>query len=138
MTGLAALQSALAAEHAAIFVVGALGARSSPSEQSGLHEQLTDAYRAHVDRREALIAAVRDLGADPVAAEPAYDVPTGLGTSRVLRRHALRIQRACATAYTHLVANTAGDTRRLGIEALLDCAQRELDFGGQPRPLPGL
>ncbi|MDN5743836.1 MAG: ferritin-like domain-containing protein, partial [Nocardioidaceae bacterium] len=64
----AALQTTLAAEHAAVFVYGALGARTSLSGQPALYRALTAAYSLHRDRRDELSARVQTAGADPVAA----------------------------------------------------------------------
>lgn len=138
MTVVDALQQALAAQHAAVYVYSALGAQASRDDQPGLHTNLTAAYRAHLERRNALETMVRSLGADPVAAEPAYRLPADLTTGRAIARAALRVERASAAAYAHLVANATGDARRFGINALLDAATRELEFGGRPRRLPGL
>lgn len=133
-----ALQAALATEHAAVFVHGVLGARTPQSAQPALHDALTAAYRAHQGRRARLVERLEELGEDPVAAEPGYRVPPDLSGARALRDRALRLERDCAAAYAHLVASTTGPDRELGITWLLDAATRELDFGGQPRRLPGL
>lgn len=136
--GPVALQAVLATEHAAVFVHAVLGARTSRSAQPTLHTAITAAYRTHQDRRSRLMSRLRDLGEDPVPAEPGYRVPADLSGATALRGRALRLERDCAAAYAHLVATTAGPDRELGITWLLDAALRELDFGGDPRRLPGL
>lgn len=133
-----ALQAALATEHAAVFVHGFLGARTSRSDHPGLFDALTAAYRTHQERRARLESRLRELGEEPVPAEPGYRVPAGLTDVSGLRSRALRVERDCAAAYAHLVATTAGQDRALGVDWLLDAATRELDFGGRPRRLPGL
>lgn len=133
-----ALQTVLAGEHAAVFVHGVLGARTSRSQDPVLSDALTAAYRAHQERRARLVSRLRDLGEDPVPAEPGYRVPAGLSEAPALRERALRLERDCAAAYAHLVASTTGEDRALGVTWLLDAATRELDFGGRPRRLPGL
>ncbi|QYJ05556.1 ferritin-like domain-containing protein [Nocardioides panacisoli] len=133
-----ALQEALAAEHAAIFLHSALGARTSRSDAPDLAEALTAAYRVHLQRRSRLIARLDQLGADPIAAEPGYRIPADLNGTGAVRRRALRVERDCAATYAHLVATTTGTDRDLGISWLVDAATRELDFGGKPRRLPGL
>lgn len=133
-----ALQVGLAGEHAAVFVLGYLGAQTSASARPDLFGALTDAYAAHRGRRDQLAAMLRDQGAQPVAAEPAYqldDVSGGSGTAVADR--ALAVERACGTAYGLLVASSTGAQRRWALEALLDSAVRELSFGGEPRPWPG-
>lgn len=133
-----ALQSVLAAEHAAIFLHSTLGARISRSAQPALHDALGAAYRAHQQRRSRLMARLEQLGEDPVPAEPGYRIPADLTAPPAVRRRALRLERDCAAAYAHLVATTTDADRELGITWLLDAATRELDFGGTPRRLPGL
>ncbi|WP_435771965.1 DUF4439 domain-containing protein [Nocardioides sp. SYSU DS0651] len=136
--GAPALQAALAAEHAAVFVYGALGAQASQSATPALHAALTEAYVVHRDRRDELDAMVAAVGAEPVAAEPGYDLPADLRSPAAVTARALRLERAAATTYAHLVASTSGDARAWAVDALRDAAVRALRFGGGPEQLPGL
>ena len=138
MTGWAALQTALAAEHAAVFVYGALGAQTSRSGDPALYAELTAAYTVHQERRDALTRAIRGAGGEPVAAEPGYELPADLSTPVAVARRALALERSCAATYAFLVASTSGERRRWAVQALLDAAVRELRFGGEPERLPGL
>jgi hypothetical protein len=133
-----ALQTALAAEHAAVFVYGALGGQTSQSAAPTLYADVTDAYVTHRGRRDRLIALIEDAGREPVAAEPGYDLPADLSTPTAIADRALRLERACAATYAFVVASTTDDVRKWAIDALLDTAVRELAFGGQPQRLPGL
>jgi 3-methyladenine DNA glycosylase/8-oxoguanine DNA glycosylase len=146
MTALDALQRTLAGEHAAIFVLAALGGRASTTTPTAsdhaLREALDRAYDAHVDRRDQLRTMVTAAGGDPVAAEPAYRLPAAVTAAAAgpisIAAAALRIQRACATTYAALVAATEGEERRWAVEALLTIAVGEAAFGGEPEALPGL
>lgn len=134
----AALQDVLAAEHAAVYVLAVLGAQTSQSRQPSLYDQVSSAFIVHRIRRDELIATLEGLGAEPVAAEAAYRVPTDLSTSALIEATALRIERGCAAAYAYAVANTTGARRAWQTAALLDAAAREIGFGGVPETLPGL
>ncbi len=138
MTGIRALQATLAAEHAAVFVYGALGGQTSQSASPGLYADVTDAYLTHQQRRDELTTVIAKAGAEPVAAEPGYDLPADLSTPAAVEARALRLERACAATYAFLVASTQGAQRRWAIAALRDAAVRELAFGGSAEPLPGL
>lgn len=133
-----ALQTTLAAEHAAVFVYGALGGQTSRSATPVLYATVTDAYVTHRGRRDELIDRIVAAGHDPVAAEPAYDLPADLSTPAAVSGRALAMERACAATYAFLVASTTGSARAWAVDALLDTAVRELGFGGRPEPLPGL
>jgi hypothetical protein len=133
-----ALQRTLAAEHAAIFVLGALGGRASNLTAAPLRSALSAAYDAHVERRDQLRTMVTTAGGDPVAAEPAYRLPHPLTTADQIEAEALRIERACVTTYAALVAASAGPDRRWAVEALVATAVGETAFGGRAEPLPGL
>ena len=130
-----ALQTTLAAEHAAVYVLATLGGRASQDET--LLAAISGAYAEHRLRRDQLTTSIIDRGADPVAAEAAYDVPR-LDSPRDVERAAVDLERACAATYAYLVANTAGADRRLAIAALNDAAVRELAFRGTPETFPGL
>ena len=133
-----ALQSTLAAEHAAVYVFAVLGGRAAVLGESPLRPALATAYDTHLARRNRLQAVVRDAGDEPVAAEPAYDVPRPLTTPAQIAAEALRVERACVSTYAALVAAATGADRAWAIETLSAGALSELTFGGPPQPLPGL
>jgi hypothetical protein len=142
-SGLDALQRTLAGEHAAVFVLAALGGRASALSAPSLHSALDAAYDAHLQRRDRLRVMISTAGGDPVAAEPAYRLPgssTGPSTAAAaqIEDEALRVERACATTYAALVAATAGADRRWALDALVDTAVGEAAFGGAPEALPGV
>jgi hypothetical protein len=132
-----ALQTALAAEHAAVHVYGALGAQTSQSAAPALFAAVSSAYAEHRARRDLLVGEIVALGAIPVAAAPAYELPAGPGTPVAVTRAALELERRCATTYAWLVANTVGVKRRWAVEVLTHTAVRELVFRGTPEMLPG-
>jgi hypothetical protein len=132
-----ALQTTLAAEHAAVYVYGLIGSRTSQTAEAPLYLALRAAYEAHRERRDTLIGEIAALGATPAPAAPAYTPPAGLDTTDGRYQAALALEQACASTYAALVAATAG-SRRLGAIALLnDAAARELSFRGTPEIFPG-
>jgi hypothetical protein len=141
-SGLEALQRTLAGEHAAVFVLAALGGRASGLTAPALRSALVTSYDVHLQRRDRLRVMISAVGGDPVAAEPAYRLPgsvDGPPTSTAqVEDEALRVERACATTYAALVAATAGTQRRWAVGALVDTAVGEAAFGGAPEALPGL
>jgi rubrerythrin len=68
---IAALQAALAAEHAAVWAYGLIAAYL-PAERA---EAVADAATAHRARRDATERLLSGAGVEPVPAEPAYRVP---------------------------------------------------------------
>jgi len=132
-----ALQTALAAEHAAVYVLGELGGRTSQSANPQLFGTISAAFAAHRVRRDELTTAITDLDAEPVAAEAAYDVPSGLARAERITRVARETEQACATTYAWLVANTVDEMRRWAITALNETAVRVLTLRGTPEMFPG-
>ena len=131
------LQTTLAAEHAAVFVYGVLGGRTSRTATPDLYDAVSSAYAAHRARRDRLVREITDQGGTPVAAEPAYETPRPLDTADQVARAALDVERGCASTYAWLVANTRGGERRRAIAALNETAVRELVFRGTPEMFPG-
>ncbi len=138
MTPVEALQKALAAEHAAVYLYGLLGARSSQSRQPSLFRRLTDAFEDHRATRDRLTVLVSRSGADPVAAEVDYDVPGPTGTAVQIEAVARTVEQRVTLVYGELVENTAGTDRSWAITALDAAALRELAFGVAPSDFPGL
>ena len=138
MKPLEALQSALAGEHAAVYVYGVIGGRVSLSSESALANQVRTAYTLHRGRRDQLIAMVRAVDEEPVASEVSYQLPNMASTPRLLRAAALELEDRCVAVYADLVGSTSGANRQWAIDALNDAAVRELGFGASPEPFPGI
>jgi hypothetical protein len=132
-----ALQTTLAAEHAAVYVLTLIGSRTSESAEPELYAALRAAYEAHRDSRDRLIGEIARLGATPIPAAPAYTPPPGLDTTEGRYGAALTVERACASTYAALVGVTSGDRRLEAIGLLNDVAARELSFRGTPEIFPG-
>lgn len=129
-----ALQEALAAEHAAVWIFALLGGQAS--EDDRLFADMRDAYEVHRARRDDLVATLTKLGETPVASEIGYRVPETATRARVLAV-ARRTEDRCAARYADLVARTDGERRAWAIEALTDAAIRQLRFRGSPEIFPG-
>ncbi|GAB2753278.1 ferritin-like domain-containing protein [Nocardioides salsibiostraticola] len=137
MSYLEALQETLAAEHAAVYVIGVLGAQTSQNQSPGLYETLTESYAEHRAARDRLVGLVIGAGGEPVVAETAYALPDDLSRSDVLERRALEVQRTLATSYAALTASSTGSDRRWPIARLQATAVRELALGGAAQLFPG-
>jgi hypothetical protein len=133
-----ALQQVLAAEHAAVYVLGVLGGRAAHLPAPLLHAAIGTAYAVHDGRRDLLETMITDAGAQPLPAEPAYALTRRLGTAGQVASAALRVERRCLTTYGALVAASTGASRRWAVGALIETATSELAFGGPPEPLPGI
>ncbi len=137
MTELEALQTTLAAEHAAVYVYGLLGSRTSQAAEAELYTALRAAYEAHRARRDVLIGEIAAMDAVPVSAASAYTPPAGLDSSEGRYAAALELERACARTYAALVGATTETRRGEAIDLLNDAAARELSFRGTPEIFPG-
>jgi hypothetical protein len=131
------LNDVLANEHAALYVYGVLGARTSESGTPDLHAALRAAYDVHRARRDELTGLVAADGTTPAPAATAYEVPDGLETADGVTSAALALERACAAVYATAVAGTTAERREWAVTALNDAAVRELGFRGTPEMFPG-
>lgn len=131
------LQAALAVEHAAVFVFGVLGGRTSAAEQKGLFEALTAAFTVHRDRRDALTRSIGAAGSDPVAAAAGYAVAGPPTTPDEVRAAAVAVESATCEQYAGLVAAAAEGRRAWPAAVMTEAAQRAVDLGGEAAPFPG-
>ncbi|KRF17899.1 hypothetical protein ASG90_06110 [Nocardioides sp. Soil797] len=138
MSDTSALQTALAAEHAAVWLYATLGGQTSQSSQAKLFEVVSSGYTAHRGRRDQLVRWIRDAGESPVPSEVGYELPNRLRTPGEVKAAGLQIEQRCAATYSDLVARTVDDERTWAINALIDTGLRELEFGGTPQDLPGI
>lgn len=137
LTPVQALQRALAAEHAAVYLFGLLGARTSAGADPTLFDRLTESYSRHRGNRDQLELIVARHGADPVAAAVAYEPPGPVDTTAQIQAAALSIERRVTLTYGSVVEGTARADRRWAIGQLTASALRELGYGGTPERLPG-
>jgi len=132
------LQTALAAEHAAVYVYGVLGGRASRTGPPDLSRALRSAYESHRARRDRLQALLADSGEEPVGPAPAYATPQRIDSPPGIRRAALELERSCAETYAWVVSQTDDAARSLAVDALKDGAVRGLTFRGTPETFPGI
>ena len=135
--GVEAVQRVLASEHAAVWILGSLGAATSMSATPALFERLAGAHEAHRARRDRLAALLLAQGVEPVQSETAYVVPEGLSSPAAVSEAAVRVERAGATAWSFLVASSTGATRRWAARVLASTAVSAVGLGGAAEPLPG-
>ena len=138
MTPVEALQKSLAAEHAAVFLYGVLGARTSGSQDPALLGRLQRAFEDHRAQRDALTVLISAQDADPVASLVDYRLPGSLGAPDQVVATARTIEQRVTRTYGELVANTAGGDRHWAIGSLDRSALREASFGAQVGNFPGL
>lgn len=115
-----ALSTALAAEHAAIFGYGAVGARLDAAGQTAARQ----AEAAHRSRRDAVVVRIAAANATPPPAAPAYELPFPVTDRPSALKLAIALEEGAAHAWRQALAATSGDDRKLAVEALMDCAVR--------------
>jgi ferritin-like protein len=120
VTAAEALTAALAAEHAAIFGYGVVGAHLDRIAQGSAR----DAEQAHRDRRDALMTRLIAASVPPPAAEPAYSLPFEVADRASALRLAVALEEGAGRAWRQAVPVTSGTDRKLAIDALMDTAVR--------------
>ncbi|MGW6708573.1 DUF4439 domain-containing protein [Streptomyces sp. NPDC054956] len=132
---LEAAQAALAAEHAAAYGYGVIGARTAGAARAG---EAREAWAGHLARRDALARTVRELGGSPRPAEAAYTLPFTVRTPADAERLAAVIEDRVAGAYSDLVRAAEGTLRREAADALSAAAVRAARWRGVGVAFPGL
>ncbi|GHA43213.1 hypothetical protein GCM10010372_48930 [Streptomyces tauricus] len=131
---LTAAQAALAAEHAAVYGYGVVGARID----EGRRTEARAAYDAHRARRDELARTVRDLGGKPGPAAAAYALPFAVADAESALRLAAELEDRVAGVYSDLVRAAEGDRRQAAARSLRDAAVRAVRWRGESVPFPGL
>jgi hypothetical protein len=134
----AAMQTCLAAEHAAVYAYGLVGGRlaglRAPSE---VVRRTAESYEWHRAQRDALDQSIRDLGGEPVAAEPAYDVPSTPTTVGQCARLARSVENRCCETYAYSVSIAAEPIRGRLAAQLGAVAVRAAAWGARLAAFPG-
>jgi hypothetical protein len=95
----AALQDALATEHAAVWAYGVVSAFVPPE----LIDQVNEAATAHRARRDATERMLSDIGVEPIPAEPAYRTPSPVTDLAGTLALAIIAENDTATAWRSLI-----------------------------------
>ncbi|MGK4583242.1 ferritin-like domain-containing protein [Kitasatospora sp. HPMI-4] len=130
-----ALQSALAAEHAAVYGYGVVGAwlPVGPQRQDGYAS-----YAVHQAERDEWQRLLGSAGATPTAAAPGYRLPFPVTSAATAGQLAAHIETQLTGVYAGLVAATTGPLRQSAATALRDTALRATHWGADLSALPGL
>jgi len=118
MTG--ELAAVLAAEHAAIFAYGPIGAHLSGADAAAART----AEAAHRTRRDALLLQLTADGATPPPAAAAYTLPEPVTDGAAALRVAIGVEERTSSAWRAALAATSGDQRERVLSAYTDCALR--------------
>ena len=115
----AALQTALAAEHAVIWGYGVVGAHVGDA----LVTRVRDADDAHRTRRDATVTLITRYGGTPVATDPEYALPFPVTDRGSALRLAVHLEEGAAAAWRYAVAATDDvEVRRSALTGLSDAA----------------
>ena len=132
--GVGALQAALAAEHAAVYGYGVVGAMLAGTEQA---DARTD-WTAHQVARDTLAAMLTRLGATPVAASPAYKLPFPVTSASTAAKLAATLEEGVTRGYLGLVAVSNPTLRAFAAKAMQASANRALAWSGSTVAFPGM
>jgi hypothetical protein len=134
----AAAQTCLAAEHAAVYAYGVVGGRlAGLTSTRDDADRAAEAYEWHRTRRDGLDQLVRDLGDEPVAAEPAYSLPVTPESVAQCRRLARYLEKRCGEAYAYGLSMSSPATRVVLATGLGETAVRAHAWGARIAAFPG-
>ena len=129
-----ALQAALAAEQAASYAYGVLGAHLTGQRFAAASADCV----AHERARDRLSGMITVRGGQPRPAAPAYQLPIAVHTSAAARSLAVTLERQVAAAYLGLVAVEDPVLRTFAATNMRDCAVRGARWSGRAQAFPGL
>jgi Domain of unknown function (DUF4439) len=129
-----ALQTALAAEHAAVYGYGIAGAHLGGARRRAA----TRDWTAHQAARDTLAAMITALGAQPAQAATAYRLPFPVHTRAAAVMLAAYLEDRVAATYLGLVALPDAWLRMFGARALRSAALRAAGWRRRSLAFPGL
>ncbi len=132
--GVSALQAALAAEHAAVYGYGVVGAMTSGSARADARAD----WLAHQIARDNLESMLTTLGATPVAASPAYQLPFAVTGNASSAKLATVLEEGVTRAYLGVVAVDHPALRSFGAKGMQTAANRSLAWSGSTAAFPGM
>jgi Domain of unknown function (DUF4439) len=130
-----ALQGALAAEHAAVYGYGVVGAMLASTAQAG---RARAGWLAHQVARDTLEAMLTKLGATPVAASAAYQLPFPVTGAASAQRLAAALENGVSRAYLAVVAVSDPALRSFGALGMQTAASQAVAWSGITQAFPGM
>jgi hypothetical protein len=134
MTADQELGTALAAEHAAVYAYGIIGARTT----GNLRSTVTAAFNAHRARRDQLRTLITTGGGTPTEPTATYDLPIIPSTPAQAVELAVLIERGVTSAYLELTASTDATVRRMAALAMQESVTRSYGLRPEIVALPGM
>lgn len=135
MSDLEKLHKALAAEHAAVYAYGLIGARTTGS----LRARATAAFDAHRARRDQLRTLITtNHKSRPAEPEPSYALPVTPGNATEAIRLAVHIETGITATYLELTAAEDPTLRRYAAFAMQESATRSYGFRPAVTAFPGM
>jgi hypothetical protein len=130
------LQAALAAEHAAIYGYGVMGARLHGAQQQAVRSM----WATHRTRRDQLIGFISALGTKPVAAAAAYKLPVQVTSAQTAAQLGTVIEDGMIAAYLVLAGADDPKLRRFAALAMQEATTRGVRWRGSAlaTAFPGL
>jgi len=133
---IAALQHALAAEQAASYGYGVVGAHLP--QGSALQATAATDWITHMRLRDRLSALISARGTQPVPAAVAYQLPAPVQSSGEAQTLAALLEDGVAQAYLGLVALPEKGLRSFGAQQVRAAALRAEAWRGSTQAFPGL
>jgi Domain of unknown function (DUF4439) len=128
-----ALQRALAAEHAAIWLYGLVSAFLPTSADAALRA----AAQAHTARRDALTARLKSVGATPKDAQPGYTTPRPVTNQPSALAALVAAETDTVSAWRSVLEYTSDSgVRKTALDALTDAAVRAMSWREQSGQSP--
>jgi hypothetical protein len=131
---IAALQQALAAEHAASYGYGVIGSHLSGAKFA----QASADWVAHERARDSLTAMITDRGAQPTPAAVVYQLPVPVSSPAQAVVLATVLEHQVAAAYPALVAVSDPALRAFAAGRMATCAVAAARWSGHSQAFPGL
>jgi hypothetical protein len=127
-----AMQTWLALEHEAVWLLPVLGARFDD-----LVDTATASFEAHRDTRDGLLGRLDALGVEPVSSRLVYDHGP-LTTPAEARAAAQVLEARIASACLVLAGEGEADLRAYAVRNVRKAALAGLTWGAAPEAFPGL
>lgn len=129
-----ALQTALAAEQAASYGYGVVGAHLT----GAAFNLATADSVVHERARDALTRLITSLGATPQPAAAAYRLPIGVTSATDAAKLAIDLELEVVAAYVDLAGVPDPGLRTLAATSMRSACIRAARWGARSRPFPGL